>query len=331
MSAGTDPLEGETSRWLQAGVSREALDPRRPWGWQVEVERGSNGEPTSVLTVFLVNRECPWRCRFCDLARYTLRRAVRPGDVPAQLDLALSQVREAGLAPRQIKLYNAGSFFDERAIPAVDRPEIARRLADFERVIVECHPHLVGDRVWRFAEELGPSAPVAGDSTGSWSCLELAMGLETCDPAVLRLQGKGMTPNSFRGFARHVVGRGVAVRAFVIIQPPHTVPSEAVHWASRSAEYAVESGASVVSLIPFRAGPTGFPAPSRATVEEAFERSLAVVAGRARVFLDLWDHPLWLGCGSCAGHRLARFRRMNLGQQPEPRVGCAVCEGTSRD
>jgi uncharacterized Fe-S cluster-containing MiaB family protein len=53
-------------------------------------------------------------------------------------------------ALRQIKLYNSGSFFDPRAIPPEDYPAIADRLREFERVIVECHPALVGEAALEF-------------------------------------------------------------------------------------------------------------------------------------------------------------------------------------
>jgi uncharacterized Fe-S cluster-containing MiaB family protein len=56
---------------------------------------------------------------------------------------------------RQIKLYNSGSFFDPRAIPPEDHVAIAERVRAFERVIVECHPALVGKSALKFRDLLG--------------------------------------------------------------------------------------------------------------------------------------------------------------------------------
>ena len=64
-------------------------------------------------------------------------------------------------ALRQIKLYNSGSFFDPRAIPPEDHVAIAERVHAFERVIVECHPALVGDSALKFRDLL--SVAHAGD------------------------------------------------------------------------------------------------------------------------------------------------------------------------
>ena len=77
----------------------------------------------------------------------------------------------------QLKLYNAGSFFDPRAVPEADYDGIAARLAGFTHVIVESHPALVGARTWtasrRARAGVAPEAPPA---------LEVAMGLETAHP-----------------------------------------------------------------------------------------------------------------------------------------------------
>ena len=50
-----------------------------------------------------------------------------------------------------MKLYNAGSFFDPRAVPDADYDAVAEALAGSARVIVESHPALVGPRVDRLA------------------------------------------------------------------------------------------------------------------------------------------------------------------------------------
>ena len=64
----------------------------------------------------------------CDLWKTTATEASSPGAIPRQIDLALERL---GIvpghpdAPRQIKLYNAGSFFDSKAIPPADYATIA--------------------------------------------------------------------------------------------------------------------------------------------------------------------------------------------------------------
>jgi uncharacterized Fe-S cluster-containing MiaB family protein len=127
----------ERDRWILARRgARNAVDAGRPYAFLTEQERAESGEIVPVSTLFLTNRECPWRCLMCDLWKNTLTETVPAGAIPAQIDFALGQLPPA----RHIKLYNSGSFFDPRAIPAEDHPAIAARVRHFERVIVECHP-----------------------------------------------------------------------------------------------------------------------------------------------------------------------------------------------
>ena len=192
----------DRDRWILARRgARSAVDPRRPYAWLIEDERAESGEVVPVATVFLTNRECPWRCVMCDLWKNTLSEPVPAGAIPAQIDFALEKL--ADRAPRQIKLYNSGSFFDPRAIPPGDHPVIAQRLREFERVIVECHPALVGEPALRFRDRLGGR-------------LEVAMGLETAHPGVLKKLNKRMTLDQFARAAAWLKENQIALRAFIL-------------------------------------------------------------------------------------------------------------------
>src|SRR5881409_3950727 len=86
----------ERDRWiLSRRPARRALDPARPFAFFSERERAESGEVVSVATVFLTNRECPWRCLMCDLWKNTLTETVPVGAIPAQIDYALAQCRAA--------------------------------------------------------------------------------------------------------------------------------------------------------------------------------------------------------------------------------------------
>ena len=81
-----------------------------------------------VATLFLTGRECPWRCVMCDLWRDTLETDTPPGAIPHQIELRCAwHARGApGRCRADVKLYNAGSFFDDRAVPPDDDAAIAR-------------------------------------------------------------------------------------------------------------------------------------------------------------------------------------------------------------
>lgn len=310
----------ERDRWILARRGeRNAVDPAVPYAFFVEEEPDARGAVVPVATIFLTNRECPWRCLMCDLWRNTLADDTPAGAIVRQVDHALAQLPPA----RQVKLYNAGSFFDPRAIPPGDRDALVERLRGFERVIVECHPALVGDACARFRDRLGAE-------------LEVAMGLETAKEDVLARLNKRMTLAQYAAAAERLRAFGVALRSFVLVRPPFMAEEEAREWAVRSCAFAFDVGATAVSLIPTRGGNGAldalaaagqFAPPALATFEGAFADALAL--RRGRVFADLWDLERFATCTACLPPRLARLREMNLRQAVLAPVRCAACgEGT---
>src|SRR6185503_8992835 len=101
------------------------------WRYQdliVEDERTADGPIARVATVFLTGRECPWRCAMCDLWRYTTPADTPAGAIPAQIAAARRALETQPAPVTQIKLYNAGSFFDPRAVPEADYHDVAAQL-----------------------------------------------------------------------------------------------------------------------------------------------------------------------------------------------------------
>jgi radical SAM enzyme (TIGR01210 family) len=312
------PTNGlERDLWiLGERPQRHVLDPRRPYAFLVEDERTATGEIVSVATIFLTNRECPWRCMMCDLWRNTLTESVPPGAIPEQISFALSRLPPA----RQIKLYNSGSFFDVHAIPTEDYAAIAGLVAPFERVIVESHPSLVGDRCLKFRDLLRPQ-------------LEVAMGLETVHPEALERLNKRMTLEQFADAANRLRENTIDLRVFVLVQPPFIHKDEGVYWAQRSLDYAFDCDATAVTLIPTRAGngatdllaeAGNFSPPNLRTVEAASEYGIGLKRGR--VFVDLWDIRQVDACEQCREQRISRLETMNYSQSLGEAVRCDACE-----
>ena len=107
------PSESEV---FAARGPKNRVDPQLPWAALVEPERTASGQIVEVATIFLTNRECPFRCLMCDLWKNTTDEPVPAGAIPAQIDHALARLPPA----QHIKLYNSGNFFDPLAIPPGD-------------------------------------------------------------------------------------------------------------------------------------------------------------------------------------------------------------------
>jgi radical SAM enzyme (TIGR01210 family) len=310
-------------RWiLERRPTRNLLDPQRAYASLVEREPGPSGVPVDSVTIFLTNRECPWRCLMCDLWRNTLEESVPDGAIASQIREELRQFPEIAPERSQLKLYNAGSFFDPRAIPAGEYAEIARLASPFGRTIVECHPAMVGDRCLRFRDLLARP-------------LEVALGLETVHPQVLDRLNKRMSVDQFRSAADFLRTREIDVRVFILLRPPWLSEEEGVQWAKRSLDFAFDCGAAVCSIIPTRAGNGAmealaaageFTPPALSSLETVLEYGLS--RGRGRVFADLWNVDVPSQCASCSQARVERIRRMNMAQRITEPVQCMACRPT---
>lgn len=285
------------------------------------VEREPDGEAGEVecVTLFLTGSECPWRCLMCDLWRHTHAGPTPAGSLPAQMEQMLAELPPRRTAVRHLKLYNAGSFADPRAVPQSDYPAVARLCAGFDRVIVECHPSLVGDRLFRFGALL--DAP-----------LEVAMGLETAHPEVLARLNKGMTLAGFEAAARHLTANGIDLRSFVLLRPPWMTELEGIQWTAHTVSYAFSCGSRIAAIVPARAGNGAmddlqqageFTPPAVRSLEAALAQSLELKRGL--VVADLWDLRLFSRCDVCFEARRRNLEYMNLQQRAAPIVVCGAC------
>jgi len=190
---------------------------------------------------------------------------------------------------------------------------------DFSRVIVECHPALVGDSCWRFRDLLGRP-------------LEVAMGLETANPHALEQLNKRMTLDQFSSAAERLRREGVALRVFLLVAPPFVAADESAEWVRRSIDFAFDCGATAVSLIATRGGNGAmemlgaqgrYRPPTLSALESATE--YAVTRRRCRGFADLWDIERIAQCPACATPRIERLRDMNLTQVVPAAIHCDSC------
>jgi hypothetical protein len=292
----------------------------------VEDERSADGRAARTATVFLIGRECPWRCVMCDLWRHAIEEDTPPGAIPAQIAAARERLRQERPPVTQIKLYNAGSFFDPRAVPEHDYHAVAAGVAGFTQVVVESHPALIGSRVDRFLDALDASR--GSDGTPH---LEIAMGLETVHPTALQQLHKRMTVGQFADAADAITRRHASVRAFLLIAPPFVPAAEQDAWLLHSVDVAFACGASVVSLIPTRSGNGAmetlsavgsFRQPRLEDIERGVELAHSRAASGQRLFIDLWNLEQFSDCSRCIDARRDRLHTINLEQRIPPPIVC---------
>ncbi|MDP9202692.1 MAG: radical SAM protein [Gemmatimonadota bacterium] len=299
--------------------SKAHVDPYTAHGSLLEEERRPDTQIERALTVFLAGAECPFTCSFCDLWRWTIDGPTPPGALTMQLEIVLQALDDP--EPDRLKLYNASNFFDQRAVPPEDVMGIARLAAPFAAVTVESHANTIGSQTLAFARQI-PGR------------LEVAAGLETIHPVAAARLNKRLDLARFDWAAHFLSENGVDLRVFVLLGAPYVRADESVAWTVRTVEYAVERGASLVSIIPVRGGNGEmerlqalgeFTPPTLSQLEEALDRCLQFTS--TVVTADLWDVERLPACEHCRSERIERLRRLNVTGRAEPRIACSMCGG----
>lgn len=301
-------------RWIVTNRGRKnSVDPHKPYSWLIEKERTVSGNIEDTGIIFLTNRECSFHCLMCDLWKNTTNVPVPVGAIPDQIEWALGQMPDI----KHLKLYNSGSFFDERAIPAKDYKRIASLVSSFETVIVESHPRMISEKSLIFRDMLKPD-------------LQIAIGLETVHTGILQKLNKQMTPEDFRKAVSYLTKHEILSRAFILLRPPLLSESEGIFWAERSIDFAFAAGVECCTVIPVRPGNGAmdllmeigdFSPPDIHSLERVLEYGIGLNAGR--VFADVWDLSLFSGCNKCIDQRTNRLIAMNLCQKIISRHKCS--------
>ncbi len=215
----------------------------------------------------------------CDLWVHTLDYPTPPGHTSEQIKYAQLALAKT----EQIKLYNSGNFFDRRAIPKSELPEIASLVQDYRTVVVENHPKI----------NLKAAPPFSEIIEGR---LEIAMGLESIHPELFAFLNKGMILNDYIEASRFLKAADIDIRSFILIGLPFLTVEENIEWTIRSLKFAFDNGASVCSVIPLRKDRGilkdlqmnyTIPEISNEMLEYVLDEGLSMSDGRC--FVDLWD------------------------------------------
>lgn len=300
-------------KWILAQRGQKnRVDPNRPYAWFVEKEYTQSGKVDDTGVIFLTNRECPFRCLMCDLWKNTTDEPVPPGSISDQIEWALNKMPGV----KQVKLYNSGSFFDPRAIPEEEYKEIATLLNGYKTVIVESHPAFINERCLTFRDLLKPD-------------LQIAIGLETVHPEILKKLNKKMTLDDFTHAVNFLKVNDILSRAFILLKPPFMSESEGICRAKLSIDFALRTGCECCIIIPVRAGNGAmdklaennlFSPPEIRSLEKVLEYGIRL--NRGRVFADTWDLELFTSCKKCSRQRIRRISDMNLKQCVIKQVRC---------
>ncbi|MEM0129252.1 MAG: archaeosine biosynthesis radical SAM protein RaSEA [Thermoplasmata archaeon] len=189
------------SRFVNQWVEEEALD----------------GTRVRAFVLILKTKGCYWAdqkgCTMCGYSRDTLGRSATPHELAEQLRRALARYR----GEPYVKIYTSGSFLDDREVDPASRDAIVDAFAPARRLLFETLPEFATE------EALGP---LRDRRTGT---LEVALGLESTDPVVLRrFVQKSAAPAEYLAAADRIRRGGMRAKGYLLLKPPYLTEAEAV-------------------------------------------------------------------------------------------------------
>lgn len=197
-----------------------------------------HGESIEAGVIILPTRGCYWAHRGgCSMCGYVYdARDMGQEAVYENFAKALERVRGV----KYLKLFNSGSFFDEREISRATREKILSLAGSaVERLQVESRPEFVTNSAMEHAREA-----FSGE-------LEVGIGLETANDEIRRLCiNKGFLLEDFSRALGVCKQNSAKLKAYLLVKPPFIPEKLAIDDAVSSALEAFRLGADRVSLNP---------------------------------------------------------------------------------
>ncbi len=286
-------------REIRAGGLERAGRKARTVSWR---ERDYLEGPVDAGVVIMPTRGCSWGLRSgCSMCGYVYDSPLETSE--GMLLEGFKEALERLEGVPYLKVFNSGSFFDEREVPPGLRNKIIELVnqAGPRRLQVESRPEFVSPEVLEETRD-------ALDAE-----LEVGMGLETASDYIrTNCINKGFSLKDFERALGTCRDAGVPVKAYLLVKPPFLTEREAVEDAVASAVRAWEMGASRISFNPMNV--------QRGTLVEALWRrgeyrppwlwSVVEILKRTagKVEVPVLCHPTAAGkargahnCGDCDG------------------------------
>ncbi len=197
-------------------------------------------ETVEAGVIILPTRGCSWaHAGGCSMCGYIY------DSLDASQEAVLKNFREAFEKVkdvRYLKIFNSGSFFDEREISKETREEILAAVdsaESIERLQVESRPEFITEAALMHSVEVFSKE------------LEVGIGLETSSDKIRQLSiNKGFTLEDFKRAVNLCKKHDVKVKAYLLIKPPFLSEKLAIEDAVASAVEAFKLGADRISFNP---------------------------------------------------------------------------------
>ncbi|MFX1537448.1 MAG: archaeosine biosynthesis radical SAM protein RaSEA [Promethearchaeota archaeon] len=208
------------------------------------------GMPVLSQVIILSTRGCEWAlsdhggCSMCGYINDSSRRDIDQSLILKQITKALDKhAPPDNKTVRVVKIFNSGSFFDDKELYPQTRHQILRQLAknpEIQEVAVESRPEYINE------EKLNAALDILGEKK-----LIIGIGVEsTSDRIRIECINKGFTFYDIKKATSLIIDRGAFVKAYLLLKPPFLTEIESLWDTYRSVKVLNELKVQAISLNP---------------------------------------------------------------------------------
>ncbi|MHA1630019.1 MAG: archaeosine biosynthesis radical SAM protein RaSEA [Candidatus Heimdallarchaeota archaeon] len=201
----------------------------------------------NALVVILNSPGCQWGlgseggCSMCGYSNETSE-GITAENLVAQFTQALHA--NAGKKFQSVKIFNSGSFLDEKEIPRTAQEVIFRHISEIpsvQEIVIESRPEFViASALKRLTTILQPE-----------QILEVGIGLESSSDQIrIHNINKGFLFVDFQKAVAIALAQKVRVKTYLLLKPPFLTEKEAITDAIQSAIDAIKAGSRSISINP---------------------------------------------------------------------------------
>jgi radical SAM enzyme (TIGR01210 family) len=205
---------------LKKGFINRQINPNKPVGFWPEKDI-LNGKITDSFVIILRTRGCSWShksgCSMCGYFNDTMwGDDVTDENLKKQFEAAMDGYNNEKI----VKIFNSGSFFDEREISIKLRYKILNKLFEkAEKISVESRPEYI------MQTNLSDLMQIIVNGI-----FEVGVGLETSNDFIRKYSiNKGFTFNDYIKSAKVLKNNNIKLKTYVLIKPPFVNEKQSIN------------------------------------------------------------------------------------------------------
>jgi hypothetical protein len=209
---------------LKKDFKPKIKDPKKPVSCWSEKDI-SNKKIVDAFVIIFRTRGCSWAlnsgCSMCGYFNDSIWTKISDEDILKQFETAMEKYENQ----KFVKIFNSGSFLDDKEISPKIRKKILNKLSETsDKISIESRPEFITSK------KLSEIKKIIGSKQ-----FEIGIGLETADDSIRKnCINKGFNYKDYKKAAELVKKHGFSLKTYLLIKPPFMTEKEAIDDAIQS-------------------------------------------------------------------------------------------------